>query len=102
LYSIHSIHHEKVNPTFLDTYHGHWFESVFQGIGFFTPLLFFDPCWLSFGLALLYVNVKGMLRHDKRGSWITGDHHLLHHQYPNYNYGEVWLDQLCGTRRPTS
>jgi sterol desaturase/sphingolipid hydroxylase (fatty acid hydroxylase superfamily) len=31
---------------------------------------------------------------------LVGDHHLIHHQYPNYNYGEVWLDQLCGTRRP--
>ena len=100
LYPIHSIHHEKMEPKFLDTYHGHWFEMVFQSIGFFTPLLFFDPCWLSFGLALLYVNAKGLLRHDTRGSWITGDHHLLHHQYPTYNYGEVWLDKLGGTLRP--
>jgi sterol desaturase/sphingolipid hydroxylase (fatty acid hydroxylase superfamily) len=100
LYPIHAIHHEKMNPTFLDTYHGHWFEMVFQSLGFFTPLLFFDPCWLSFGLALLYVNAKGLLRHDKRGILFVGDHHLIHHQYPTYNYGEIWLDQLCGTRRP--
>jgi sterol desaturase/sphingolipid hydroxylase (fatty acid hydroxylase superfamily) len=70
---------------------------VFQSIGFFTPLLFFEMDWISFGLALLFVNVKGLLRHDKRGSWLMGDHHLLHHRFLRGNFGEKWLDQLGGT-----
>jgi sterol desaturase/sphingolipid hydroxylase (fatty acid hydroxylase superfamily) len=43
------------------------------------------------------LNIRGMMRHDKRGTWLVGNHHLLHHQYPRYNYGEVWLDYLGGT-----
>jgi len=99
LYPIHSIHHQNENPTFLDTYHGHWFEMAFQSLGFFTPLLFLDPCVTSFLCALAFVNLKGVLRHDKRGSWITGDHHLIHHKHQNCNYGDKWIDQLFGTYR---
>jgi len=97
LYPIHSIHHEKAEPRFLDTYHGHTLETLFQGIGFFTPLLFFDVCWISFLCAFLFVNLRGMLRHDPRGSWLVGQHHLLHHKYPQYNFGEEWLDRIGGT-----
>jgi sterol desaturase/sphingolipid hydroxylase (fatty acid hydroxylase superfamily) len=100
LYPIHAIHHEKRHPRFLDTYHGHWFETVFQGIGFFTPLLFFEIHWLSLGLAFLFVNIRGMMRHDDRGSWLIGNHHLLHHMYPNYNFGEGWLDTIFRTTIP--
>jgi len=100
LYPIHSVHHQKRIPQFLDTYHGHWFESVFQGIGFFAPLVFFDVCWISFGLSLLFVNVRGMMRHDDRCSWLIGNHHMLHHSSPQYNFGEEWLDRLGGTLHP--
>jgi sterol desaturase/sphingolipid hydroxylase (fatty acid hydroxylase superfamily) len=31
--------------------------------------------------------------------WI-GNHHLLHHQFPAWNFGEYWLDWLCGTVCP--
>ena len=27
-------------------------------------------------------------------------HHLLHHKHPSYNYGEYWIDLLCGTTYP--
>ena len=101
LYPIHSIHHQKRHPQFLDTYHGHWFETIFQGLGFFTPLLFFKMDWLSLGLALLFVNIRGMMRHDDRCSWLIGHHHLLHHMYPNYNFGEEWLDIIGRTTKPT-
>ena len=43
LYRIHSIHHQKTEPKWYDTYRGHWFETVLQGLGFFVPLLIFDP-----------------------------------------------------------
>jgi len=97
LYPIHAIHHQNVEPQFMDTYHGHWFEMFFQSIGFFTPLVAFEMDWISFGLALVFVNIKGMLRHDSRSAWLIGNHHLLHHKYSHYNFGEVWLDQLGGT-----
>ena len=32
--AIHRIHHEKAAPTWIDTYHGHWFEGPFQSLGF--------------------------------------------------------------------
>jgi sterol desaturase/sphingolipid hydroxylase (fatty acid hydroxylase superfamily) len=42
-----------------------------------------------------------MMRHDDRCSFIIGNHHLIHHQYPNYNYGEYWIDYLCKTNKLT-
>jgi sterol desaturase/sphingolipid hydroxylase (fatty acid hydroxylase superfamily) len=41
-----------------------------------------------------------MMRHDDRFTWLIGNHHLLHHKYPQYNYGEYWLDWLGGTLYP--
>ncbi len=41
-----------------------------------------------------------MLRHDKRFVWLIGNHHLLHHKYPRYNFGEYWLDKLFKTNYP--
>jgi hypothetical protein len=28
---------------------------------------------------------------------VDGGHHLEHHRRPLCNYGEVWIDWLCGT-----
>ena len=41
-----------------------------------------------------------MLRHDKRFIWLIGNHHILHHKYPRYNFGEYWLDKLFRTNYP--
>ena len=41
-----------------------------------------------------------MMRHDERCIWLIGNHHLLHHKYSQYNFGEYWLDALCGTKYP--
>ena len=41
-----------------------------------------------------------MMRHDTRFVWLIGNHHILHHQYTNYNFGEYWLDKLGGTCYP--
>jgi sterol desaturase/sphingolipid hydroxylase (fatty acid hydroxylase superfamily) len=41
-----------------------------------------------------------MMRHDDRLIWLIGNHHLLHHKYPLYNFGEYWLDSLMGTEYP--
>ena len=101
LYTIHK-HHHAVNyntMTYKDTYVGHYLESVIQGLGIMIPLLWVTINW-SFMLALLFVNIRGMMRHDIRCIWLIGNHHILHHRYPKYNFGEYWLDRLWGTQYP--
>jgi len=41
-----------------------------------------------------------MLRHDNRFIWLIGNHHILHHKHPKYNFGEYWLDKLFQTDYP--
>ena len=100
LYWIHKLHHSKLNPTFPDTYLGHPLESPLQGLGFLVPFATQIPFnWVETTLALLFVNVRGILRHDARTAWLVGTHHLLHHQHFTCNYGEYWIDAICGTLR---
>jgi sterol desaturase/sphingolipid hydroxylase (fatty acid hydroxylase superfamily) len=89
----------------MDTYYGHSFESIFQSLGFLVPPIFqlmngsgFD--WYPLIIALVLVNVRGMLRHDSRFSYLNFvNHHLDHHIYQKTNYGEEWLDKMFGTLR---
>jgi len=82
----------------MDTYLAHWFESPFQGIGMFVPYLFYTYTWQETVGILAVLNIRGMMRHDKRTSWLVdGEHHLEHHARATCNYGEVWIDWLCGT-----
>jgi sterol desaturase/sphingolipid hydroxylase (fatty acid hydroxylase superfamily) len=100
LYPIHSVHHRKIIPTILDTYDGHWFETQFQGLGALVPFAFMS-CSITTALAILVIlNARGLMRHDERFVWLIGNHHLLHHRVPKYNYGEYWLDRLGGTLYP--
>jgi lathosterol oxidase len=101
LWRFHKIHHEIMYPRFTDTYKGHMLEGPFQSLGFAAPLLLGTgtDAW-SFIAALIFVNVRGMARHDDRTVWLIGNHHLLHHQYLKYNFGEYWLDALFGTSIP--
>jgi hypothetical protein len=48
--------------TYKDTYVGHYLESCVQGIGIFFPLDFTTSLYV----ALLLVNIRGMMRHDVR------------------------------------
>lgn len=97
LWRFHKEHHTVIHPRFLDTYKGHWFESVFQGLGYFAPIAFVPLDASAAVWAFVFVNVRGMARHDDRTVWLIGNHHLLHHQFFHYNYGEQWLDRLFGT-----
>jgi sterol desaturase/sphingolipid hydroxylase (fatty acid hydroxylase superfamily) len=98
-YFYHKEHHRNIiNLTFLDTYTGHILEGPFQGIGIFLPYLFNLSMTVSeIIIVLLIVNIRGMMRHDYRCIWLIGDHHLLHHQYYNCNYGEYWIDYIFNT-----
>jgi len=100
---IHKEHHivDYKIIHFKDTYVGHFFEGPFQGIGVLFPLLFFMKFkFYLFLYALVLINIRGMLRHDNRCIWLIGNHHILHHKYPQYNFGEYWLDKLFGTNYP--
>ena len=102
LWKYHSLHHEYVHPTFTDTYSGHFLEGPFQSLGFLLPYIVYDFNIIACVIAGIVVNIRGMMRHDARTIWLIGNHHLLHHQYSNRNYGEYWIDKLIGTdiRRP--
>jgi len=99
-YKYHKEHHKnKINLIFTDTYVGHILEGPFQGIGMFFPYLFFNYTLSELIISLAILNIRGMMRHDYRCSWLIGNHHLIHHQYPNYNYGEYWIDYLAKTKK---
>jgi len=99
--TIHKYHHQinYKTMTSLDAYVGHFMESPLQGLGMLFPLLFISFN-MQFIYALILVNIRGMLRHDIRFVWLIGNHHILHHTYPQYNFGEYWLDKLGGTCYP--
>jgi len=80
-------------------------SSIFEGIGTLAPFLFieFTPSNIyTFMLSIVLINMRGMMRHDTRFTWLIGNHHILHHQYPQYNFGEYWLDKLFGTKYPNT
>ena len=97
---IHAKHHERqYNLRWPDTYYGHWIEVGVQGMGYLLPALFRLWDWPSAILGALFIHIRGMARHDERFTWLMGDHHLKHHATKNGNYGEPWMDILCGTRK---
>jgi len=100
LYKYHKEHHTKIVPTFLDTYVAHPFETSFQGIGMFFPYAVINYTGYETIIILVLLNIRGTLQHDERGTFLVGNHHLLHHRYQNCNYGQYWIDALCNTASP--
>lgn len=94
---IHKIHHEKKYPTIWDTNHAHWSEGLIQSSGILFPFLMYSPNWLDFALACIFTNTRGYMRHDIRTAWLIGNHHLLHHEFGNVNYGDYYMDWIFGT-----
>jgi sterol desaturase/sphingolipid hydroxylase (fatty acid hydroxylase superfamily) len=108
LWKYHQIHHSRTDLTFMDAYYSHIFEGIFQSIGILLPLVIswtwtwtwtWPWVWIELAMAVIFVNLRGMARHEPRVIWLVGDYHLMHHKYPNTNYGEPWLDRLFGTQR---
>jgi sterol desaturase/sphingolipid hydroxylase (fatty acid hydroxylase superfamily) len=102
-YSIHKIHHKTAYErlTYLDTDEGHSIESVGQSLGVLLPFIY-TVSFTDFALASIFLFIRGHMRHDHRCSWLIGNHHLLHHKYPKYNFGEYWLDSLFRTKYPNN
>jgi sterol desaturase/sphingolipid hydroxylase (fatty acid hydroxylase superfamily) len=99
---IHKIHHKKSYDelVYSDTNEGHIVEHVVQPLGFFVPCFISGWSYKEFILAYLIIAARALMCHDYRCSWLIGNHHLLHHKYRNYNYGEYWIDCICGTVYP--
>ena len=97
-YISHVILHE---PLCYELFHKHsigsnyWVETLFQGGGFYLASAFVT--YHSMFISLLLINIRGMLRHDPRFTWIVGNH-SQHHKYPHTNFGEPWIDYFCGTK----
>ena len=99
-YEFHKEHHKNIHPRFMDTYVADHVETIFQGLGTFMPILFYTPKLYEVAIVLCFLNIRGMCQHDDRTSWITSDHHLIHHRNPNYNFGQYWIDWTVGTAYP--
>jgi sterol desaturase/sphingolipid hydroxylase (fatty acid hydroxylase superfamily) len=98
LFSMHSVHHESNADTLVwsDTYVSHPAEDFLQSMGMFFPYAVCTYTVADTAIILFLLNLRGIIRHDHRMAWLT-NHHLLHHKYMNYNYGEYWIDCACGT-----
>jgi lathosterol oxidase len=101
-YVIHELHHAKPHNelTYADTHVSHYLENLVQPLGIFIPFFIVECSPMAFICANIFVCIRGCMRHDNSCSWLIGNHHLLHHKYRRYNYGEYWIDVLCGTRYP--
>lgn len=97
LWKYHQQHHSSKALNYKEAYNSDVFEMAFQSLGFLLPLGLIPFSFWQCLIALIFLNIKGMLRHEPRAAWFIGHHHLIHHQNPSVNYGEYWLDKLFGT-----
>lgn len=100
MWFIHKLHHSKHDLVYSDIYLAHWFESVFQSFGLLLSIVYLSATMYELMIVIIFLNGRGMMRHDPRCVSIVGNHHLLHHKYSNYNFGEHWLDRIFGTQYP--
>ena len=102
MYVIHRVHH--INKyAYLQYFHSHYahiYDNTIQCVGVFIPLLVIRLHILNLIAVLCVINIRGLMKHDHRFSRLLGNHHLLHHKYPNYNFGEYWIDNMFGTLCP--
>jgi len=93
--------HHQTKPDELDysdAHKEHWVESFAKPVGLLIPCVFGQASAASLTTSAVFVYVRSMMHHDYRFVWLTGQHHLLHHRFPKYNFGEEWVDFLFGTR----
>ena len=102
IYELHKIHHStpvnKLNYT--STHVAHHVENFVQLLGVFIPCFIFGCDLIALIISFILIGIRGLMRHDHRCSWLIGNHHILHHKYIKYNFGEYWIDYLCGTILP--
>ena len=97
LYFLHKIHHKKYKPEYYDYYNVHFLEIPIQSIGLILAVYLYKFYIYQLIYAILFINIRGIITHDERFVCLIGDHHLQHHKYIVYNYGEYWIDYLFKT-----
>ncbi|NDC83700.1 hypothetical protein EB093_08595 [bacterium] len=99
-YFLHRIHHVVKHDEleYTDAHREHWVESFAKPVGLLIPCFLGHASAASLGATAAIIYVRGMMQHDRRFIWCVGNHHLLHHRYPKYNFGEEWVDFLFGSR----
>jgi sterol desaturase/sphingolipid hydroxylase (fatty acid hydroxylase superfamily) len=102
--AIHNIHHATpyLELNYDSTNKGHIAEHIIQPLGIFIPCFYSGVKPAYFFASFAIIGTRAMMRHDHRYVWLIGNHHLLHHKYPKYNFGEYWIDWIFGTLYPNS
>jgi sterol desaturase/sphingolipid hydroxylase (fatty acid hydroxylase superfamily) len=99
---VHKTHHST--PTnklhYTSAHVAHYAENIVQPLGIFVPCFIAEYSTTSLITSFIIISIRNALRHDDRFSWLIGNHHILHHKFVNYNFGEYWIDCLCGTCYP--
>jgi len=100
------VEYHKERPIHYYTYkYEYYFHLlVIKSLGLLIPFMKLrtSAIWvpINFVSAVGYVTIRGKLRQNNQFVWLVGNHHLLHHKYPHYNFGEIWLDELFDTDYP--
>ena len=99
LYKYHKYHHVIMygDLSYTDAFAGHVIELPLHAVGMFIPHIFIEYHIRALLCAYIYVTIRTYLQHDHRCTWLVGNHHLLHHKHPKYNFGEKWIDYMLGT-----
>jgi len=99
LYKYHKIHHEYKVPSGMRAAYAHPIDFIFGNIfplGI-TPILINIDIY-SFYFIIIFSIHKTMINdHSEYKKDKDTNHHILHHQYFNYNYGPIWLDKYMNT-----
>lgn len=96
-YSIHKIHHSAYNPKYTDFFNVRAFEYPLSSVGLYIAVYLYGLYIYQLIATISFICLRGIMEHDERFVWIVGDHHLKHHTYFYYNYGEYWMDYAFGT-----
>ena len=99
MYRYHKYHHvtRYDELTYNDAFAGHMIEYPVQIVGIFIPTIFIEYHIRTILCVYIFVTIRTFLNHDHRYTWLVGNHHLLHHKHPKYNFGEYCTDVLFGT-----
>ena len=102
IYFIHKVHHKKLynQLTYKDATEGTLLEHIIEPLGIFIPYFLITFTFRDLFISFIIINIRNLLRHDDKFSFLIGNHHLLHHKYPKYNFGEYWIDKIFGTLYP--
>ena len=98
-----TFHFHDYNPSinyYTYKYEYYYQIMVIECLGFLVPLIYIDQQPIHILLSIFLITLRGRLRQSEQFVWLIGNHHILHHKYPQYNFGAYWLDRGFGTHCP--